>query len=139
MKATLILTALALAAGTSFAQSPTMGTTEAAKPMPRNERREAMQERRIEQGANSGQLTPREKERLENQQGRIDKAQDRAAADGKVTARERARVENMQDKASANIQRQKHDRQRDMNHDGRKDRPQGDRPNAGRATGAGRN
>lgn len=134
MKNTLILAALALVASTSFAQSSNVGNADDSKPMPRNERREAMQERRIEQGSNSGQLTEREKSRLENQQGRIDKAQEKAGADGKVTARERARIEHMQDKASTNIQRQKHDRQRDMNDDGRKDRPRANRPQ-----GAGRN
>lgn len=134
MKNTVMISVLALAAGTSFAQSATMGSSDDGKPAMRNERREAMQERRIEQGAKSGQLTEREKARLEAQQGRIDKAQDKAAADGKVTAKERARIEHMQDKASANIQRQKHDRQRDMNHDGRTDRPRGAGPQ-----GAGRN
>ncbi len=91
---------------------------------PRIDQREVNQEKRIQQGAASGQLTPRETKRLENQQGRIDRAEDRAKADGKVTPQERAHLTRMQNKASRDIAREKHDGQRDLNHDGRKDRPQ---------------
>ena len=49
--------------------------------------------------------------------------EDKAKADGKVTAKERARIHEAQDRESRKIAREKHDRQRDMNHDGKKDKP----------------
>jgi len=126
MKIKLMMCTLAIAAaGTALAQPATTGNPTAT---PRVEQREANQERRIQQGVNSGQLTAREANRLENQQGRIDRAEDKAKADGRVTAQERARLHNMQDRASRDIAREKHDRQRDLNRDGRKDRPQANRP-----------
>lgn len=73
--------------------------------------RQQRQERRIEQGKASGELTRREAHRLERQQDRIDKAEAAAKADGKVTGAERAGLQRMQDKASGRIHRQKHDRQ----------------------------
>jgi hypothetical protein len=123
MKIKMLLSVLTLAAtGAALAQPANLTAT------PRVDQREANQERRIRQGVNSGQLTPREANRLENQQDRIDRAEDRARADGKVTAQERARLNGMQDRASRDIAREKHDRQRDLNRDGRKDRPQANRP-----------
>ena len=123
MKTKMLLGILALATAGVHAQSANMGTAPNPAATPRVDQREANQERRIQQGVNSGQLTQREAARLENQQGRIDRAEDKAKADGKVTAKERAHLGNMQDRASHDIAREKHDRQRDMNHDGRKDRP----------------
>ncbi|MCC6474298.1 MAG: hypothetical protein IT514_11185 [Burkholderiales bacterium] len=75
------------------------------------DRREARQERRIEQGEKSGQLTRREAARLEKGQARIDRMQDKARADGKVTAGERARIHRAQNTESRRIARQKHDKQ----------------------------
>ena len=79
---------------------------------PRIDQRQANQERRIDQGVASGQLTRRETRRLERQQGAVNRAENRARADGTVTAQERARLEHMQDHTSANIARQRHDAQR---------------------------
>lgn len=125
MKTKIVFSILALAAaGTALAQSASTGSAPNPTATPRADQREANQERRIEQGEKLGQLTPREANRLENQQGRIERAEDKAKADGKVSAKERAHLNNMQDHASRDIAREKHDRQRDMNHDGRKDRPQ---------------
>ena len=75
---------------------------------PRVDRREANQERRIEQGVRSGALSPGEARRLEAQQERIERAEGRAKADGVVTGRERTHLENMQNRASRNIYRKKH-------------------------------
>lgn len=124
MKTKIVFSILALAALGAQAQSTNMGTAPNPTATPRIDQREANQERRIEQGEKSGQLTAREANRLEKEQGRIERAEDRAKADGKVTAKERAHLNNMQDRASRDIAREKHDRQRDMDHDGRKDRPQ---------------
>lgn len=98
--------ALALASMSSFAQAP------AASPAtPGVDQRQANQEKRIDKGVASGELTKREARRLEKQQAHINKAEDKAKADGVVTAAERKRLHNKQNKASANIYRQKHDRQ----------------------------
>lgn len=74
------------------------------------DQRQANQEKRIDQGIASGQLTEREATRLDRQQDRIDKMENRAKADGVVTNKERARLHAAQDRASRNIARQKHDR-----------------------------
>ena len=102
------LAAAVLAATTlgAAAQAPTPGTN-----APRIDRRQANQEKRIDQGAASGQLTRRETRRLENQQGRIDAAEDKAKSDGTVTAQERKRLTRAQNHASRDIRRQKHDKQ----------------------------
>ena len=76
------------------------------------DQRQINQERRIEQGVASGQLTPREAARMQRQQNRVAAAEADAKADGRVTATERARLHAMQDRNSRRIQRQKHDRQR---------------------------
>ena len=78
---------------------------------PRIDQRQANQERRIEQGEKSGQLTKKEAARLEKGQARIQKMEDKATADGKVTAKERARIEKAQDRESRRIYREKHDKQ----------------------------
>lgn len=90
---------------------------------PRVDQRQARQQQRIEQGAASGALTPREANRLERGQQRVENMEDRAKADGVVTRRERAHLHQAQDVQSQRIARQKHDRQHDFNHNGRVDRP----------------
>ena len=77
----------------------------------RSRQRQENQQRRIEAGEKSGQLTPKEAARLEKGQARVQKMEDKAVADGKVTTKERARIERAQDKQSARIYRQKHDKQ----------------------------
>lgn len=85
------------------------------------DKREAIQEKRIEQGVQSGQLTPREAARLEKGQGKVERMETKAKADGTVTPQERQRLRQQQNVQSRHIEREKHDRQRDMNHDGRMD------------------
>jgi hypothetical protein len=129
MKIYTLLAALVLTAGgAAFAQTATTVPAPTPKdPMatPRADAREANQEKRIQQGVASGQLTPKEAARVEKGEARIDKVEDKAKADGNVTAKERAHLEKMQDKESKAIYRQKHDGQRDMNHDGKRDRHHG--------------
>jgi hypothetical protein len=79
---------------------------------PRIDQRQENQQRRIEEGVKSGQLTEKEVARLQKGQARIQKMEDRAVADGKVTAKERARIEKAQDRESRRIARERHDRQR---------------------------
>lgn len=78
---------------------------------PRVDKRQANQERRIEQGQKSGALSEKEAARLEKGQARVQKAEDKAVADGKVTRKERARLEKAQDRQSRKIYREKHDKQ----------------------------
>jgi hypothetical protein len=68
-------------------------------------------------------LTGKEAARLEKGQEHVQKVEDKAKADGVVTKKERARIQQAENVQSRHIARQKHDRQRDMNHDGKKDRP----------------
>jgi hypothetical protein len=109
---TLIVLGLAAFAANAQTGNQTAAPAAGAASTPRIDQRQANQERRIDQGVASGQLTRREARRLEHQQAAINRAEDRAKADGKVTAQERARLHHRQDHASANIARQKHDAQR---------------------------
>ena len=98
----------------ALATTLVLGTLGAAhaQSTPRVDQRQENQERRIEQGVASGQLTQREAARLEHRQDHVAAAEARAKADGQVTRRERARLHAMQDRESRRIHRQKHDRQR---------------------------
>lgn len=102
---------LTLASATSFAQAG--GAASAATPG--IDKRQANQEKRIDQGIASGELNKREARRLEKQQAHINKAEDKAKADGVVTTAERKRLHRKEDRASANIYRQKHDKQAQKN------------------------
>lgn len=114
MKTIRALAAIAVVLPTlAFAQANTPGI----------DQQQANQERRIDQGVASGSLTQREANRLERGQQRVDNMENRAKADGVVTRQERARLHQAQEVQSDRIYRQKHDRQHDYNHDGRKDRP----------------
>jgi hypothetical protein len=122
MKIQMLFGALVLAAGGAVLAQPAQPAAPAvpatpsvaANPTatPRIDRREANQQKRIDQGVASGQLTPRETRRLEAEQGRIAKAEEKAKADGKVTGKERAHLTRMENHASRDIAQQKHDRQR---------------------------
>lgn len=96
--ATLTIGAVALPA---FAQANT----------PRIDQRQANQERRIDQGIASGELTKREAARLDRGQDRVDALENAAKADGVVTRRERRRIHHAQNVESRRIYRQKHDAQ----------------------------
>lgn len=99
--------ALSLATfGSAFAQSTTAPNT------PRVDKREAKQQRRIDQGVASGSLTQQEADRLNKGQDRVATAEDKAKADGTVTKKERARLAHMQNKQDRHIKHQKHDRQK---------------------------
>src|SRR5438309_7805579 len=74
--------------------------------------RNVNQERRIEQGVQSGQLTNREAGRLERGQARVDRAEARAGANGRVSANEQQRIQKAENKQSRPIYREKHDAQK---------------------------
>lgn len=124
MKLQTVLASVVLAtSGMAFAQTPAPRDPMAT---PRIDQRQANQERRIDQGVASGQLTTHEAKRLEKGEQRIENAEARAKADGTVTAHERKHLTHMENKESRAIYRQKHDGQRDMNHDGKRDQRGGD-------------
>lgn len=82
-----------------------------AQTAPGYTQRDVNQEKRIEQGLQSGQLTTREAARLQAEQAHIDKMESRALRDGTLTNAEKARINGAQNRASADIYRQKHDAQ----------------------------
>lgn len=83
-----------------------------AQETPVVDQRQENQEKRIEQGVQSGEINKREERRLKRQQERIEKAEDRAKADGTVTNEEKRQLKRMQNRASRNIHHQKHDGQK---------------------------
>ncbi|MEP6944331.1 MAG: hypothetical protein ABJA02_00320 [Acidobacteriota bacterium] len=77
------------------------------------EAREARQERRIDQGIRTGQLTQLEAKRLEVQHSRLDYLDDRLrASGGRLTYAERERLERDLNRSSSAIYRERHDRDR---------------------------
>ena len=85
-----------------FAQTPAT---------PNLDKREANQQRRIDQGVQSGQLTPREAARMEKGQARLHANEAKAKSDGVVTAKERERLQRQANRNSRAIAREKHDKQ----------------------------
>lgn len=102
------LIAVAAFATASAAALPALAQTSSTA---RIDQRQANQEKRIEQGVKSGELTGKEAARLEKGQARIQTMENKAVADGKVTKKERAKIEKAQDKQSRRIAKEKHDKQ----------------------------
>lgn len=102
MKTATLAALLAAVALPVAAQSSTPGVGE----------RQANQEARIQQGVQSGQLTPKEAAKLERGQAKVQAAEDKAKADGKVTPKERAKLAKKQSKESRKIYKEKHDAQK---------------------------
>jgi hypothetical protein len=99
----MIVAALLVAvSGAAMAQAPAT---------PRVDQRQENQQKRIDQGVASGQLTPREAARMDRQQDRVANSEAQAKSDGVVTKKERARLAHQQNKTSRHIRHQKHDRQ----------------------------
>jgi hypothetical protein len=82
-----------------------------ATPALAQDRRQERQEQRIDQGIQSGALTPHEANSLEKGQQHVENLETKAQADGKITAKEKLRLEHAQDVQSKRIYRQKHDKQ----------------------------
>ena len=109
-----IAVGLGLAATSAGAQ--TVPTTSApAATHPRNAAsetgRDVEQQKRIEQGLQSGQLTSGEARKLEAGESRIDKTQQRDLRNGSLSASERAQIQHEQNAESKAIYSQKHDAQ----------------------------
>jgi hypothetical protein len=69
------------------------------------------QQQRIESGLQSGQLTTREAAKLEREEAQINHAQAHALKDGTLSDAEKSRIRQMQNRASKDIQAEKHDAQ----------------------------
>ena len=107
----------------AFILASSLGALAQSIATPGIDQRQINQEQRIQQGVQSGSLTPREAARLERGQQRLQAKEDRAKADGVVTPRERASLQHAENVQSRRIYAEKHDRQHDYNHDGKVDRP----------------
>jgi len=70
--------------------------------------RDTEQQKRIEQGLQSGQLSTREAASLENQEKRIDNTEARDMKNGPLTAGEKAQIQREQNRVSADIYKDKH-------------------------------
>ncbi len=93
---------------TAFAQAPARDPAAT----PGIDKRQANQEKRIEQGVQSGQLNQKEAARLEKREAKLEADKKAAQADGKVTAAERRKLNREADRDSRAIYREKHDAQR---------------------------
>ena len=118
MKTLSHIAAAILALATLGASAQTAAAAPGAN-TPRIDQRQANQEKRIDQGIASGQLTQRETRKLEREQTHINKVEDKAKADGSVSAKERRRLTKAQNHASRDIHRQKHDKQTAANPTGK--------------------
>lgn len=86
------------------------GSAFAANNDPGIDQREVNQQNRINQGVQSGQLTPKETGKLEAQQARIKQREERMASrdNGNLTADDKAKLTREQNRASQNIYNKKH-------------------------------
>lgn len=73
--------------------------------------RNANQQARIEQGLQSGQLTPHEAGHLERGQARVERGEAHAALNGHVGQREQEHIQRRENHQSGELMRQKHDGQ----------------------------
>jgi uncharacterized membrane protein YebE (DUF533 family) len=117
---TTLATTFATVATAAFLALPASAQTGTGTP--NIDQRQQNQQQRIDQGVQSGSLTAPEANRLQRGETHIQTMEDKAKSDGQVTTRERARLEHAENKESTRIYRQKHDRQHDFNHDGKNDR-----------------
>jgi hypothetical protein len=88
------------------------GMLTAQEATPRVNKRQRVQQERIEQGAKSGELTKQEVRRLEVREGKVQADKIEAKADGKVTPAERRKLNREMHRNSKAIARQKHDGQK---------------------------
>lgn len=89
-----------------------IASAQGSAPSTRNlDKREANQEKRIDQGVASGQLNTKESNRMDIRQDKLAADEAAAKSDGKVTRAERRQLQRQADRDSAAIRRQKHDPQ----------------------------
>jgi hypothetical protein len=74
--------------------------------------RQRKQEHRIERGIKNGKLTPKETQRLRDQQTLINVERAEAKRDGKITGRERADMQHDLNRLNKDIHRKKYNKKR---------------------------
>jgi hypothetical protein len=106
---------LALTAPLAIAQNAGSTTSQTNTPAhhPRSiNAREHRQQKRIAHGIQSGELTPKEAARLENQEQHLDRREAKMrASGGKFTKGERKAIQHQENAESKRIYKQKHDKQ----------------------------
>jgi hypothetical protein len=107
IKAAAVAIALAFA-GSAFAQTTTPRDPAAT---PGIDKRQDNQQKRIDAGVKSGQLTEREAARLEKRKAKLQADNQKAQADGVVTKGERRQLNREANRDSKAIAKQKHDAQ----------------------------
>jgi Tfp pilus assembly major pilin PilA len=107
---TLIAIATLALTGAAFAQTAPTAPNTPKDPLatPRIDKREANQQKRIDAGVASGQITSTEAGKLQTRETRTATAEANAKADGKVTTKERARLNRKENQDSRAIRRAKH-------------------------------
>jgi len=113
MKIQVLIASLALTIGaTAFAQT-TAPAPVAKDPTatPNLDKREAKQQKRIDQGVASGQLTAKETNRLDKREAKLAADEAAAKADGKVTPAERRKLQREANRDSKAIYQKKHNKQ----------------------------
>lgn len=80
-----------------------------AQSTPGIDRRQAVQERQIERGYRSGNLSPHEANKLEQGQRRVNRMERRALSDGHLSRHERDRIRATQNRQNQRIKREKRD------------------------------
>ncbi len=75
--------------------------------------RQNKQDKRIEKGVASGELTDKEAAKLNKRQDKIERKEARMRSDGELTGKERAKLQNDLKKSNKAIKKQKHDKQKD--------------------------
>ncbi|MGI9036176.1 MAG: hypothetical protein ACR2GD_09075 [Pyrinomonadaceae bacterium] len=111
-KINLIFAALVLVCGLSAISFAQTTSSQSRRYRHNVNKRQENQQDRIAQGIKSGELTPREAARLENQETRLNRIEARKrASGGKLTNRERGQLERDLNRESRSIYRQKHDKQ----------------------------
>jgi len=98
---------LILAVITAFLATSVLPVSAATVPQ-----RQRKQEHRIDRGVRNGKLTPKEQERLHDQQSVIALERAQAKRDGKITRRERADMQHDLNRLSKDIHRKKYNKKR---------------------------
>jgi len=113
MKLQTLIAALALTVGaTSFAQTTAPApVVKDPTATPNLDKREANQQKRIDQGVASGQLTAKETNRLDKREAKLAADEATAKSDGKVTPAERKKLQREANRDSQAIHKQKHNKQ----------------------------
>ena len=96
----------------SFLTVVTSGLAVNAQDSARVGKRQLHQQKRIEKGVKSGELTDKETAHLEKKQAKIQHDKKEAKADGVVTGKEKTELIHEQNKANRDIRKQKHDAQK---------------------------